>query len=148
RDKVPPELFTSEFTQPKTAGNGDNRENLLKARQLLQEAGWEVRDGKLVNAKTGQPFAFEITLVQDSLERVLAPWVQDLKRLGIDATMRVVDTSQYANRVNDFDYDVIYIGMFNSLTPGIELMDDWGSDAAGHSGSSNYAGVKDPVVDA
>lgn len=148
RDKLPPELFTTEFIQPTTSGKGDNRENLLKARKLLQEAGWEIRDGKLTNVKTGQPFVFEITLVQDSLQRVLAPLIQDLKRLGIEATLRVVDTSQYANRVNSFDYDSIYIGMSTSLTPGIELGDDWGSESADRPGGANYAGVKDPVVDA
>jgi len=147
RDKLPPELFTTEFQQPTTEGNGNNRDNLLKAQQLLKEAGWDVKDGRLVNAK-GQPFAFEVTLVQAGLERVMTPWLQDLKRLGIEATLRVVDTSQYANRVNSFDYDSIYIGVTTSLTPGNELENDWGSVAADSEGSTNYSGVKDPVVDA
>jgi len=148
RAQLPPELFTSEFTQPTTAGNGDNRANLVKARDLLKEAGWEVVGDRLVNTKTGAPFTFEITLVQASLEQVLAPWIQDLKRLGIEATLRVVDTSQYANRVNDYDYDAIYIGMGTSLTPGDELKGALSSEAAGNPGSANYGGVKDPAVDA
>ena len=147
RAQLPPALFTNEFTQPTTAGDGDNRANLVKARDLLKEAGWDVRDGKLVNVKTGAPFAFEITIVQPNLEQVLTPWLQDLKRLGIEATLRVVDTSQYANRVNDYDYDAIYIGMGTSLTPGDELKAALSSEAADNPGSANYGGVKHPAVD-
>jgi microcin C transport system substrate-binding protein len=146
RAQLPPELFTTEFTQPVTAGDGNNRENLLKAQTLLKEAGWEVKDGRLLNAK-GEPFAFEITIVQPNLEQVLGPWIQDMKRVGIEATLRVVDTSQYANRVNDYDYDAIYIGMTTTLTPGQELLNDLGSQAAKNPGSYNYAGIDDPVVD-
>jgi microcin C transport system substrate-binding protein len=148
RAQLPPELFTNEFTQPTTAGNGDTRANLVKARDLLKEAGWEVKGDRLVNAKTGAPFTFEITLVQANLEQVLTPWLQDMKRLGIEATLRVVDTSQYANRVNDYDYDAIYIGMGTSLTPGDEMKASLSSDAADRPGGANYGGVKDPVVDA
>jgi microcin C transport system substrate-binding protein len=147
RDRLPPEVFTQEYTQPVTAGRGDNRDNLLKARALLRDAGWTVRNGRLVDAK-GNPFVFEITLVQEGLDRVVMPWVQALKRLGITATIRLVDTSQYANRVNAYDFDAIYIGINNSLSPGNEQWDSWGADAADRPGASNYSGVKDPVVDA
>lgn len=147
RDKLPPELFTSEFKQPLTQGNGASRDNLALAAKLLDEAGWKVSDGRRVNAQ-GQPFTFEVTIVQPSLERLLGPWIQDLKRLGIEATLRVVDTAQYANRVTDFDYDAILIGMYTSLTPGSELVDQLSSDSAERPGSSNYSGIKDPVVDA
>lgn len=146
RSQLPPELFTSEFTQPTTNGDGNNRDNLLKAQGLLKDAGWEIKNGRLVDS-TGKPFAFEITLVQPNLEQVLAPWIQDMKRLGIEANLRVVDTSQYANRVNEYDYDAIYIGMLTTLTPGQELLNDLGSEAGKHPGSNNYAGVDDPVVD-
>ncbi|MCC6912303.1 MAG: ABC transporter substrate-binding protein [Rhodospirillaceae bacterium] len=147
RDKLPPELFTTEFAQPTTQGNGASRENLARAAKLLEAAGWKVRDGVLVNAK-GQPFTFEITVVQPSLERLIGPWIQDMKRVGINATMRVVDTAQYANRVTDFDYDAILIGMATTLTPGAELVDELSSDSADRPGSSNYSGIKDPVIDA
>jgi microcin C transport system substrate-binding protein len=147
RDKLPPELFTQEFTQPVTDGKGNNREKLLKARALLQEAGWTIRDGQLVD-KDGNPFVFELILAQDGLERVLMPWIAGLERLGIKATLRQVDTSQYVNRLNAYDYDVIYSGFSNSLAPGNEQLDYWGSEAADHPGSQNYSGVKDPVVDA
>lgn len=148
RATLPPDLFTTEFTQPTTAGNGDNRENLIKAREVLKEAGWEVKGEQLLNGKTGQPFAFELTIVQPNLEQVLAPWIQDLKRLGIIVTLRVVDTSQYANRVNDYDYDAIYIGMGTNLTPGNELLDDLSSESADRPGGQNFSGIKDPAVDA
>ena len=147
RTQLPPELFTAAFTQPTTAGDGNNRDNLLKAQALLKEAGWEIRNGQLTDAQ-GKPFAFEITLVQPNLEQVLAPWIQDMKRLGIEAKLRVVDTSQYANRVNDYDFDAIYIGMSTTLTPGQELINDLGSEAGKNPGSNNYAGIADPVVDA
>jgi microcin C transport system substrate-binding protein len=147
RDRLPPELFTQEFTQPVTAGHGDNRDNLLKARTLLQEAGWTIHDGQLVD-KDGNSFTFEVTIVQDGLDRVLMPWIAGLKRLGITATVRLIDTSQYANRVNAYDFDAIYIGVSNGLAPGNEQLDYWSSDAADHPGASNYSGVKDPVVDA
>lgn len=148
RGKVPDAVFTSEFKQPTTAGDGADRDNLVKARDLLTAAGWDVKDGQLFNKKTGQSFKFEIMLVQANLEQVLSPWLQNLKRLGIEATLRIVDTSQYINRVNDYDYDAIYIGMNTSLTPGTELMDSLSSEAADRPGSSNYGGIKDPVVDA
>jgi len=147
RDKLPPEVFTQEYKQPLTAGAGDNRDNLLKARVLLQAAGWTMHNGQLVDA-AGHPFTFEITLVQEGLERVIAPWVQALKRLGITASIRLVDTSQYANRVNAYDFDAIYIGINNSLAPGNEQLDSWSTDAADRQGASNYSGVKDPAVDA
>jgi microcin C transport system substrate-binding protein len=147
RDKLPPELFTTEFTQPTTQGNGASRENLTRAAKLFVDAGWTVQNGRLANAK-GEAFTFEITVVQPSLERLIGPWIEDLKRLGIAATMRVVDTAQYANRVTDFDFDVILIGMTTSLTPGSEMVDQLSSDSADRPGSANYSGIKDPVVDA
>jgi microcin C transport system substrate-binding protein len=147
RAQLPPELFTTEFAQPTTEGTGASRDNLARATNLLSEAGWKVQGGRLVNDK-GQPFTFEITIVQPSLERLIGPWTQDLRRLGIEATLRVVDTAQYANRVTDFDYDAIMIGMGTSLTPGSEMVDQLSSDGADRPGSSNYAGIKDPVVDA
>jgi len=146
RDSLPPELFTTEFIQPTTEGNGASRENLNKAAALLDAAGWKVEGGRRM--KDGKPFAFEITSVQPSLERALAPWIQDLKRIGVEATLRFVDTAQYANRVNDYDYDAIYIGMSTTLTPGSELRDQLSSASADRKGSANYSGIKDPAIDA
>lgn len=150
RDKLPPEVFTQEFNHPVTPGNGDLRENLLKARDLLTQAGWVLKDGVLVNAKTSQPFKFEFMNRQQGAERIYVPYIQNLKRLGIEVNLRTIDTAQFINRINDFDYDATTMVLFpqNDLTPGIEQADTWGSRAAEIPGSSNYSGVKDPVVDA
>ncbi len=147
RDKIPPEVFTQEYKQPVTQGTGAPRESLLKARDLLQQAGWVNKGGALVNAKTGEPFTFEVLLIQESLDRIVLPWFQNLERLGIKGTIRVVDTSQYINRLNEFDYDVVTGGVNNSLSPGNEQLEFWGTAAADRKGSRNLAGVKDPAVD-
>jgi microcin C transport system substrate-binding protein len=147
RDKVPPEVFTQEFAQPTTDGQGNPRDNLLKARELLEQAGWENKNGQLVKKGSGEPFVFEVLLIQASLDRILLPWFQNLERLGIKASMRVIDTSQFTNRVNDYDFDMIISAVRNSLSPGNEQLEFWGSEAAGRPGSRNYSGVKDPAVD-
>ncbi|MCC6206770.1 MAG: ABC transporter substrate-binding protein, partial [Gammaproteobacteria bacterium] len=147
RGKIPAEVFTQEYKQPVTQGTGAPRENLLKARDLLQQAGWVNKGGALVNAKTGEPFTFEVLLIQESLDRIVLPWFQNLERLGIKGTIRVVDTSQYINRLNEFDYDVVTGGVSNSLSPGNEQLEFWGTAAADRKGSRNLAGVKDPAVD-
>ncbi len=149
RGQVPTEVFTTEFSHPVNKGDGDIRESLLLARDLLQDAGWELRDGVLVNIESGKPFTFEILTRSPSSEAVFLPFTQNLKRLGITATLRMVDTSQYINRINDFDYDAANL-VFprNDLTPGNEQYENWGAQAADIKGSNNLSGVKDPVVDA
>jgi microcin C transport system substrate-binding protein len=102
----------------------------------------------LVNAKTGEPFTFEVLLIQESLDRIVLPWFQNLERLGMKGTIRVVDTSQYINRITEFDYDVAMGGMSNTLSPGNEQLEFWGSASADRKGSRNIGGVKDPAVDA
>jgi microcin C transport system substrate-binding protein len=148
RDKVPPEVFTQEFTQPTTAGDGNPRDNLIKARDLLTAAGWEIVDGVLKNKTSGEAFTFELLTVSPTTERIATPWMQNLEKLGIKSTLRVIDASQIVNRVNSFDYDVISSGLQNSLSPGNEQAEYWGSDAAERQGSRNYGGVKDPALDA
>jgi len=148
RDKIPPEVFTQEFKQPTTAGDGNTRDNLLKARDLLTAAGWEIVNGQLTNKKTGAVFTFEVLETQSTLDRIINPWLLNLEKLGIKGTLRVVDTSQMLNRMNEFDYDVTVSGLTNSLSPGNEQYEYWGTAAADRSGSRNYSGVKDPAVDA
>jgi len=148
RDKVPPEVFTQEFTQPTTDGQGDIRANLLKARDLLAEAGWVLRNGALVKADTGAPFVFEITEVQQGMERVLTPWIKNLERLGIKASIRTIDSTQFINRMNDFDFDAFTLPGAMSLSPGNEQLEYWSSASANRQGSQNYSGVQDPAVDA
>ena len=115
---------------------------------MLNEAGWVVRDGRRVHEDTGAEFAFELLNAQATMERVMNPFVENLKRLGIDATIRTVDASQYQNRMEQFDFDMTTLRYGQSTSPGNELWDRFGSGAADTPGSSNYAGVADPVVDA
>ncbi|KZD08261.1 extracellular solute-binding protein [Oceanibaculum pacificum] len=146
RGKIPDQVFTAEYKAPTTDGSGNNRENLRKALELLQAAGWSVKGGRLVNSE-GQPLEFEILLDSPTFERIALPYAKGLERLGIRASVRTVDTAQYQNRVNDYDYDMI-VGLWpQSLSPGNEQRDFWGSDKGKEPGSRNYAGIDDPVVD-
>jgi microcin C transport system substrate-binding protein len=148
QDQLPAEVFTKEYHPPTTDGSGNNRENLRKALHLFKEAGWVVENGRLVNQETGEPMAFEILMADPSGERIAAPWVNNLKRLGVDARIRIVDSAQYQNRMDDFDFDVTTEVWGESDSPGNEQRDMWGSAVADVPGSRNVAGIKNPVVDA
>jgi microcin C transport system substrate-binding protein len=148
RGKIPDEVFTREYHPPSTDGSGWPRENLRRAFALLAEAGWVVRDLQLAHARTGAPFSFEILLVSPAFERIVLPYVRNLRRLGIDARVRVVDSSQYINRLRAFDFDMIVANWGQSSSPGNEQRDFWGSAAAGAPGSRNYTGIASPAVDA
>ena len=147
RDQLPPEIFTEEFSVPKTDGSGNSRQNLLIARKMLAEAGWKVKDLKLVNEKTGEVMKFEILLVSQAFERIALPFTKNLERLGIEVNIRTVDPSQYANRLRELDFDVIVGGWGQSLSPGNEQRSYWGSYAVDQYGTRNYAGIKNPVID-
>ncbi|MER8834124.1 extracellular solute-binding protein [Mesorhizobium sp. M0045] len=149
RDKLPPELFTQEFKLPVYNTPQSGRENLRKAYELLKQAGWVNRGGRLVNEKTGDPFRIEFLGNDPVDERVASPLIDNLKRLGIDATLRIVDDSQYTNRTRAFDFDMLALAGFQqSNSPGNEQRDFFSSTAADTSGSRNLAGIKNPVVDA
>lgn len=148
RDKLSPEVFNSVYEPPSTAGPGGLRENLKKALELLREAGWVLKGGKLVHSRTGQPFTFEFLAVEPAMERIAIPFKQNLERIGINMEIRVVDSSQYVNRVDNYDFDMTSIVWAQSLSPGNEQRDFWSSEAADRPGTRNYAGIKDPVVDA
>ena len=226
RAQLPPRLFTTEYNPPKTDGSGNNRDNLLKAQQLLAEAGWRVagsgsadggapnwaslplggalliagalaglllrrqtpmvrygaatvlvaagaivggaalRDGdagagsgtaaggtqtaqagKLVN-RAGEPMVIEFLLVQADFERLVGPMVQNLERLGVQASIRTIDASQYAQRVNTFDFDIINHGVGQSTYPGNEQREMWGCEAANTEATDNVVGICNPVVEA
>lgn len=147
RAQLPPDLFTKPFTLPVNDGSGNNRPALLAALHLLEQAGWTIKDRKLKNAQ-GQPLAFEILLNDPSFERVTLPYAQDLKRLGINVSVRVVDPSQYQARMDAFDYDMTIVLFPESDVPGSEQRDYWGSAAAKLNGSNNLMGVSSPIVDA
>ncbi len=146
--KIPEEVFTKEYGPPSTDGTGRIRKNLRRAMKLLNEAGWIVKDRKLVNSKTAEPFLFELLLDDPGHERIALPFAKNLERLGIAVRVRTVDAAQYQKRLEEFDYDMIMEVAGQSLSPGNEQRDYWSSAAAGQPGSRNLIGVKDPVVDA
>ncbi|MCA0277059.1 MAG: extracellular solute-binding protein [Proteobacteria bacterium] len=149
RDKLPPELFTQEFKLPLYDTPQAGRENLRGAVQLFKEAGWVNRGGKIVNEKTGEQFTIEFLGNDPIDERVATPFIDSLRRLGIDATLRIIDESQYINRTRSFDFDMLALSGFQqSQSPGNEQRDFFSSKAADTPGSRNLAGIKDPVVDA
>src|SRR5690606_27984242 len=107
----------------------------------------ELSGNRMVNVQTGKPLSFEILLSSASQERTVLPYVASLKRIGIDARLRSVDTSQYINRVRSFDYDMIYGIWAQTMNPGNEQMEYWGTESVNREGSRNYAGISDPAVD-
>ncbi len=147
RDRLPPEVFTEEYRAPKTDGSGNIRKNLRIALKMLREAGWRVDDGVLTNRETGEEMRFEILLVSPAFERIALPFTKNLERLGIEARVRTVDTSQYQNRLDNFDFDMIVTVWGQSLSPGNEQRNYWSCEAAETPGSRNYAGICDPAVD-
>lgn len=144
--ELPPEVFTEPHRNPSTDGSGNNRANLRKAAALLKEAGWTIRDGKLTDDK-GETMTVEFLLDQPTFERVVAPFQQSLEKLGIQSTMRTVDTSQYQNRSDNRDFDIIVETFPQSLSPGNEQREFWGCEAAEAPGSRNSIGICDPVVE-
>jgi microcin C transport system substrate-binding protein len=146
RGKIPDEVFTQEYQPPKTDGSGNIRANLGAALKLLTDAGWTVKNNQMVD-KSGKPMAFEILLADPQFERIVLPFVENLKRLGINAQVRTIDPAQYQHRMENFDFDMA-VGVFpESLSPGNEQRDFWGSASASTPGGQNTIGIKDPVVD-
>jgi microcin C transport system substrate-binding protein len=147
RSQLPAEVFTREYRPPVSDGSGYDRRNLLASIALLREAGWVVRDGRLVNAKTGEPMEFEILLDDSTWERIALPMARNLERLGVRARVRTVDTPQYQYRTDHFDFDMIVSIWGQSLSPGNEQRDFWGSEVADRPGSRNTPGIKSPGID-
>jgi len=147
RGKIPDEVFTQEFKLPVTDGSGNNREGARRATALLKEAGWEVRDGKMTNKASGQALSFEMLLGEPRLERFALPFKQWCERVGVDVRLRTVDPAQYQKRMDDFDYDMTIELFSQSLSPGNEQREYWGSEAAKTKGSRNTLGIADPAVD-
>ena len=148
RDKVPTDVFTTTYTNP-VGGNPEAvRTNLREATRLLKEAGYDVRNTRLVNAKTGEPLSVELLVYDPQFERVMLFFKPSLERLGITVTVRTVDPTQYENRLRNWDYDIITDSWPQSLSPGNEQRGYWGSQAADQNGSRNAIGIKNPAVDA
>ena len=148
RGKIPDEVFTQAFVNPKTDGSGRNRAQRRQAIRLLREAGWQIKDEKLINTKTGQPLFVEILLVQPAFEKIALAYKTQLKKLGIDVRVQLVDPAQYRNRLRDYDFDIIINTFGQSLSPGNEQRDFWSAKAAQLPGGRNLIGVQSPAVDA
>jgi microcin C transport system substrate-binding protein len=146
RDRLPAEALTKPYAPPASAGDGNIRDRLRQASRLLGEAGWQLKDGRRLGPK-GEPFTIEFLSYNQGFERIILPYVQNLERLGIQASFRLVESAQYQARVNVFDFDAITVRYGGSLTPGVELRSLWGSAFADVEGSRNYAGLKDAAVD-
>jgi len=146
RDQLPAGLFTQPFSVSQTDGGDIPRQTLRKALGLLAEAGWTLNDQHLVN-RAGQPLRFEILLVNPNLERILQPYIEDLRHIGIDAGLRTVDRAQYKQRLDQFDFDMILMTLNQTLSPGLEQWQYFHSSQATIKGSKNYAGIASPVVD-
>ena len=147
RDGLPPEVFGEPYVPPETDGTGRDRAMLRRASDLLAEAGWKQVGNTLVDEE-GAPFEIEILIDAQVFERILSPYVENLKALGIDAWIRQVDSAQYQARTNDFDFDIIMEAFSLTATPLDGLQQFYGSAAADQKGSYNAAGVKEPAIDA
>jgi peptide/nickel transport system substrate-binding protein len=147
-DDVTPEIMEGRFQFPATNGTGRNRKNQSEAFRLLKEAGYELKTGKLVDAKSGQQLSFEILAASTSQEALLLSFARDVERLGINVKLRVVDSAQYQARLTNYDYDMIQNTWASSLSPGNEQLFRWSSTAATTPGTYNFAGVENPAADA
>ncbi|WP_424959191.1 extracellular solute-binding protein [Hyphomicrobium sp. 1Nfss2.1] len=139
RNQLPPEVFGEPYTPPVTDGSGRDRDNLKKAHDLLAAAGY---------GAGGKPLDIEILSFESGFERIILPYIANLKRVGINASLRMIDPAQYERRIKSFDFDMAIQRYSLRLTPGVEVKSYWGSDAAKMDGSFNLSGISDPVVDA
>jgi microcin C transport system substrate-binding protein len=147
RDAVPPEVFSTPFWNPVGGSPGAERRNLIEATRLLQAAGFAVRDLKLVDTRTGEPLTVEFLLADPSYERFVLFYKQSLERLGIGVAVRSVDDVQYENRLRQWDFDIVVASWMETLSPGNEQRDYWGSRAASTAGSRNIVGIANPAID-
>jgi microcin C transport system substrate-binding protein len=145
--EVPASVFTEEYKNPVAGDPKKLRENLRVAVGLFKQAGYEIRGNKMVNSKTGEPFSFEIMINTPIIEPVALSFATNLKLIGVTVDVRAVDDSQFTERWRKRDFDVMYNAWSESLNPGNEQAEYWGSKAAATEGTQNYAGIADPAVD-
>ncbi|MBC8258381.1 MAG: ABC transporter substrate-binding protein [SAR324 cluster bacterium] len=146
RKNLPPEVFNKEFNPPLTDSSGNIRKQLRAASKLLTAAGWKIKEGKRVNS-SGEELKFEILLISPAFERIVLPFKKNLERMGISASVRVVDTSQYVNRIRSHDFDMFVMVIGQSLSPGNEQDNYWSCTAAETSGTRNFMGICNPAID-
>ncbi len=148
RGKIPDEVFTKEYNPPSSDGSGRIRSNLRTASKLLRDGGWVIKDGVRTHEATGRKLEFEILLASPLFERVVLPFAKNLETLGVKVRARTVETAQYRRRLDTFDFDMIVNSWGQSMSPGNEQREFWGSNAADQEGSRNVVGIKDPAIDA
>src|ERR1700690_654460 len=148
KDKVPGDMFSKPYTNPVGGSQQADRNNLREALSAFREAGYEIKDTKLVNAKTGEPYSVEFLAEDPATERFVLFYKPSLQRVGMTVNVRVVDSAQYENRLRQWDFDVIVASWGESLSPGNEQRGFWSSQAADQPGSRNLIGIKNPAVDA
>ena len=147
RNDLPSEVFGEAYRPPHSDGSGFDRSLLKEANRLFAEAGWTVVDGRRVNAK-GETLSIEFLNDDERFDRVVLPFIKNLKQLGVDATVRRVDSSQYQRRLKSYDFDIVTQRYILSLTPGVELRNYFSTASAGMEGSLNLSGIKSPAIDA
>jgi microcin C transport system substrate-binding protein len=148
RKEVPPEVFTTPYTNPVSGSTEMLRKNQREAQRLFKEAGYEIRNGQLVNVATGEPYTIELLGNNQPFERVFLTYKPSLERLGITVTINTIEEAQYENRLRDWNFDIITYAWGETLSPGNELHGYWGSAAADQPGSENMIGIKNAAVDA
>ncbi|HEV7255690.1 MAG TPA: extracellular solute-binding protein [Mesorhizobium sp.] len=146
-DAVTPEILEGGWQPPQSNGSGRDREFLRRGFEKLKAAGFRMEDGRLVGPD-GKPLAFEIMLKGRDSEQLATAWAATLGRLGIDVSLRMVDSAQYQQRLTNYDFDVISFLYTSSLSPGVEQVGRWGSATRDGPGTFNYAGAADPAIDA
>jgi len=147
RGKVPDRVFGPAYQPPVTDGTGRDRAPLRTAKKILKDAGWQIKDKKLINPATGKPLEIEFLMYDPNSLRVVGPFIQNLEKLGITGKTRVVDAAQYTERLRNFDFDIVTTGFGQSASPGNEQREFWSSAAANRQGSRNVMGIENPVVD-
>lgn len=146
RDQIPPRVFSTRYELPDSTGFGRNRQSLLKARQLLADAGWREREGVLVDAN-GQPFELEFISQYQSEKRILLPYIASLQKLGIDARIRLVESAQLIYKRRSYDFDALIHGVQMTIPPDLNNAYYFHSNAANSPITGNAAGIINPAVD-
>lgn len=147
KDQIPPEVFSEEFVNPLNPDPSAERNNLRKALALFNEAGWQVKDGKLVSGD-GEAMKLEYLMNGPLFEKIALRYQTQLAKIGVELSIRPVDTSQYGRRVDSRDFDMIFSGWGQSISPGNEQIEYFGSESAGREGSRNFGAIKNPAIDA
>ncbi|MEM9631453.1 MAG: extracellular solute-binding protein [Pseudomonadota bacterium] len=147
RDQVPPEVFTEEYKNPVGGSQQNVRANLREAVKLLRKAGYELKDRKMIDPATGEQLSVEFLYRDKASERTLLPYSKNLESIGVKPVLRLVDTSQFINRIRNRDFDATVLVIAQSLSPGNEQREYWGSASADNSSSANYGGIKNPAID-